>query len=89
MSHYYKSFDHSVNLDHIISYYFEQMKNRGFKEERCKEKNLVYTISEYFKTLTPEEKKAVALIAKGNRLTIKGLPGTTFLVPETIYNERR
>ena len=54
---YYTSFDHSVNLDDKIPYYFEQIRRRGFKEEKHKERNLVYTTYEYFKTLTPEEKK--------------------------------
>ena len=31
----------------------------------------------------------MALVGKGNRLTIRAAPGTRFFVPETIYNERR
>ena len=53
---YYTSFDHSVNLDDKISYYFEKIR-RGFNQETCKYRKLVYTTSKYFKTLTPEEKR--------------------------------
>ena len=76
-------------FDDKIPHYFEQIRRRGFKQEKHKERKLVYTTSEYFKTLTPEEKKAVALVAKGNKLTIRAVPGARFFVPETIYNERR
>ena len=31
----------------------------------------------------------MALVAKGNRLIIRAVPGTRFFAPETIYNERR
>ena len=31
----------------------------------------------------------MALVAKGNRLTIRVVPGTRFFVPEKMYNERR
>ena len=86
---YYTSFDHSVNLDDKIPYYFEQIRRRGFNQETRKERKLVYTTSEYFKTLLPEEEKAVALVAKGNKLTIRAVPGTIFFVPEKIHNERR
>ena len=86
---YYTSFDHGVSFDDKIPHYFEQIRRRGFKQEKHKERKLVYTTSEYFKTLTPEEKKAVALVAKGNNLTIGGVPGARFFLPETIYNERR
>ena len=34
-------------------------------------------------------KKAVALVAKGNKLTMRAVSGTRFFVPETIYNQRR
>ena len=30
--HYYISFDHSVNLDDKIPYYFEQIRRRSFKQ---------------------------------------------------------
>ena len=86
---FYTSFDHGVSLDDKIPHYFEQIRRRGFKQEKRKERKLVYTTCEYFKTLTPEEKKAVALVAKGNKLTIRAVPGARFFVPETIYNERR
>ena len=49
----------------------------------------MFTQYEYFKTLTREEKKPVALVAKGNRLTIDAIPGNRFFVPEKTYNERR
>ena len=52
----YTSFNHSVSPDNKIPYYFEQIRNTGFKQEKCKERKLVYTTSEYFKTLTPQEK---------------------------------
>ena len=52
-------------------------------------RKLVYTTSEYFKTLTPEEKKAAVLVAKGNRLTIRVVPDTRFFVKEEIYIEKR
>ena len=78
-----------MNLDEKIPYYFEQIRRRGFKQENYKERKLVYTTSKYFKTLTPEEKKAVALVAKDNRLTIRVVPGIRFFVPKRIYNERR
>ena len=87
--HYYTSFDHSVNLDDKIPYYFEQIRRRGFNQETRKERKLVYTTSKYFKILLPEEEKAVALVAKANKLTIRAVPGTIFFVPEKIYNERR
>ena len=48
-------FDHSVNLDDKIPYYFEQIRKRGFKKGKFKERKLLYTTPEYFKTLTPEE----------------------------------
>ena len=83
---YYTSFDHGVSLDDKIPHYFEQIRRRGFKQEKRKERKLVYTTSEYFKTLTPEEKKAVALVAKGNKLTIRAVPGTRFFASEIIYN---
>ena len=86
---YYTFFDHGVNLDEKIPHYFEQIRRRGFKQENHKERKLVYTTSKYFKTLTPEEKKAVALVAKDNRLTIRVVPGIRFFVPKRIYNERR
>ena len=54
---YYTSFDHSLNLDDKIPYYFEQIRKKGFKQEKCKERKLVYTTHEQFKTLTPKEKK--------------------------------
>ena len=78
-----------MNLDDKIPYYFEQIRKRGFKQEKHKERKLVYATHEYFKTLTPEEKKTVALLVKGNRLTIRAVPGTRFFVLEAIYNERR
>ena len=37
----------------------------------------------------PEEKKPMALVGKGDRLTIRAVPGTRFFVPEKIYNEQR
>ena len=86
---YYTSSDHGVSLDDKSPHYFEQIRRRGFQQEKHKERKLVYKTSEYFKTLTPEEKKAVALVAKGNKLTIGAVSGTTFFVPETIYNERK
>ena len=86
---YYTSFDHGVSLDDKIPYYFEQIRRRGFKQEKRRERKLVYTTSEYFKTLTPEEKGAVALVAKGYKLTIRAVPGARFFVPKTMYNERR
>ena len=65
------------------------MRRRYFKQKKRKERKLVYTTSEYFKTLTPEEKNTVALVAKGNKLTIRAIPGARFFVAETIYNQRR
>ena len=65
------------------------MNRKGFKQEKRKERKLVYTKYEYFKTLTIEEKETVALVAKGNKLMIRVVPGTRFFVPETIYNQRR
>ena len=87
--HYYTSFDDSVILDDKIPFYFEQIRSRGFNQETCEERKLVYTTSEYFKTLTPEEKKAAVLVAKGNRLTIRVVPDTRFFVKEEIYIEKR
>ena len=69
-----------MNLDDKIPYYFEQIRRSGFKQEKCKEGKLVYTTHEYFKTLTPEEKKVVALVTKGNRLTIRAVQGTRFFL---------
>ena len=89
MYRYYTTFDHGVSLDDKILHYFEQIKRRGFKQEKLKERKLVYTTYEYFKTLTTEEKKAVALVAKGNKLMMRSAPGARFFVPETIYNQRR
>ena len=79
---YYISFDHGVSLDDKIPHYFEQIRRRGFKKER----KLVYTTYEYFKTLTAEEEKAVALVVKGNKLMVRAVPGARFFVPQTIYN---
>ena len=73
--HYYSSFAHGVSLDDKILHYFEQIRRRGFKQEKCKERKLVYTTSEYFKTFRPEEEKAVALVTKGNKVTIRAAPG--------------
>ena len=75
---YYTSFDYGVSLDNKIPYYSKQIRRRGFKQEKRKERKLVYTTYEYFKTLTTEEKKPMALVA-----------GAKFFVPERIYNERR
>ena len=86
---YYTSFDHSVNLDDKIPYYFKQIRRRGFKEEKRKERKLIYTTYKYFKTLKTEEKKAVTLVAKGNRLTIRAALGTRFFVSKIRYNVRR
>ena len=86
--HYYTSFDHSVNLDNKI-YCFEKIRGRGFNQETSKGRKLVYTTSKYFQTLTPDEKKVMALVAKGNRLTIRAVPGTRFFVPEKIYDKIR
>ena len=41
------------------------------------------------KNTNTRRKKAVALVAKGNRLIIRVVPGTNFFVPETIYNETK
>ena len=83
-------FDHRVSLDHkIIPYYFDQIRKRGFKQEKCKERKLVYRTSECFKTLTLEEKKDVAIVAKGSKLTIRAVPCTRPFVPEKVYNEKR
>ena len=49
----YISFDHSVNLDYKIPYYFEQIRRKGFNQEEGRDRKLVYRTSEYFKTLTP------------------------------------
>ena len=56
----------------------EGIRRRGFKQEKCKGRKLVYTTYEYFKTLTTEEKKPMALVA-----------GARFFLPERIYKERR
>ena len=78
-----------MSLDNKIPYYFEQIRRRDFKREKRKDIKLVYTTSEYFKTLTQEEKKAVGLVVKGNKLTRRAVPGNRFFVSEKIYNERR
>ena len=59
---YYNTFDHGASLDDKTPHYFEQIRRRGFKQEKLKEKKLVYTTYEYFTTLTTEEKEAVALV---------------------------
>ena len=56
-----------MNLDDKIPCYSEQIRKRGFKQEKRKERKLVYTAYEYFKILTTEKRKAVALVAKGNK----------------------
>ena len=86
---HYRYFDHKESLDNKRPYYSEQIRKQAFNKEKRKERKIVYTTSGYFKTLMPEEKKAVALIIKGNRLTIRAVPDTRFFVPEKIYNERR
>ena len=86
---YYTSFDHSVNFEDKTPPYFKQIRRRGFKQEKRKERKLVYTTYEYFKTLTTEKRKAVALVAKGNKLIMRAVPGARYFVPEGIYNERR
>ena len=85
----YTSFDHCVSLDNKIPHYSEQIRRSGFKREKRKERKLVYTTYEYFKTLTTEEKKAVALVAKGNKLMMRAVPGARFFVLEAIYNKKR
>ena len=57
MYRYYTTFDHGVSLDDKTLHYFEQIRRRGFKQEKLKERQLVYTTNEYFKILTTEEKK--------------------------------
>ena len=78
-----------MNLDNKIACYLEQIRRRSFNQETRKDRKLVYTASEYFKTLTPEEKMTVTLVAEGNRLTIKAVLSTRFFVPEKIYNKIR
>ena len=56
---YYRYFDHTVSFDDKRPYYFEQIRKQGFNKETHKERKLVYTTSEYFKTLTPEEKHQI------------------------------
>ena len=85
---YYISFDHGVSLDDKIAHYFEQIRRKGFKQDKRQERKLVCITYEYFKTLTTEEKKTVALVAKGNKLMMTAVPGTRFFVPETIYNQK-
>ena len=58
---YYTSFDHDVIRDDKTPHYFEQIRRRCFKQEKLKERKLVYTTYEYFKTLTTEEKKRLWL----------------------------
>lgn len=53
-----------MNLDDKSPYYFEQIRRRGFKQETSRDRKLGYTKPEYFKTLRPEQKKVVALVAK-------------------------
>ena len=77
--HCYTSFDHSVNLDDKIPHYSEQIRRAGSKQEKGKERKLVYTIPEYLNTLKLEQKKAVALVAKGNRLAIRVVQAPDFL----------
>ena len=77
-----------MSLDHKIPYYFENIRRRGFTQDRRKERKLLYTTSEYFKTLTTKDKKAVALVTK-DKLTMRVVPGTRFFLPKTMYNERR
>ena len=72
-----------------IPHFFEQIRRRGFRQEKRKERKFVYTTYEYFKTLITEEKKAVALVSKGNKLIMRAVPGTRLFVPETIYNQSR
>ena len=86
---YYTSFGHGVSLEDKIPHYFEQIKRRDFKQEKRKERKLVYTTYEYFKTLTTEQKRAVTLVAKGNKLVMRVVPGARFFVSQTIYNQRR
>ena len=80
----YTSFDHGVSLEYKISHYFEQIRRRDFKQEKRKERKLVYTLYEYFKTLTTEQKWAVTLVAKGNKLMMRAVPGARFFVSQTI-----
>ena len=54
---YCTTFDHGVSLDDKVPYYFEQIRRRSFNRETRKDRKLVYTASEYFKTLTPDKKK--------------------------------
>ena len=48
----------------------------------------MYTTYEYFKILATE-KMTVALVAKGNKLMTRAVPGARLFVPETIYNQRK
>ena len=43
---YYTSFDNGVSLDDKIPHYFEQIKRRGFKQEKRKERKIVYATYE-------------------------------------------
>ena len=56
-------------------------------KKSLRKENLLHNI--YYKTLTTEEKKALALVAKGNKLMMRAVPGARFFVPETIYNQKR
>ena len=78
-----------MNFEDKTPPYFKQIRRRGFKQEKRKERKLFYTTYEYFKTLTTEKRKAVALVAKGNKLIMRVVPGAIYFVPEGIYNERR
>ena len=46
-----------MSLDDKVPYYFEQIRRRSFNQKTRKDRKLVYTASEYFKTLTPDKKK--------------------------------
>ena len=71
-----------MNLDDKSPYYFEQISRRGFKEEKRKEGNFVYSTYEYFKTLTTKERRTMVLVAKDNKLMMRTVPGARFFVPE-------
>ena len=53
---YYTSFDHSVSLNDKIPYYSEQIRRRDFKQEKRKERKLVYKVWLFQNTNTRRKK---------------------------------
>ena len=68
-----------VNFDDKDGNVFEQIKVREFNFEQKKERKLVCTTKNYFKTLSPAEKKAMVMISDASHIALRKVVGARFL----------